>query len=276
MHPVPGHRAGRGVGQVLEERSDPLETMACDGLVGVFETRNAMVAWRCSPTPCASMPSRCSSGMSRSRSARAQSGSSGLGASACGSGLRRRRKPPSKGAPTTRAGIRSASRGADLDLAGLCVGLTLQGDRDVGSGQQEPRWTRGARRRGTRPGAPRWRCRAAPIPVALLHRLGDNCPHGVRGPAGPAGVSLAREQDEEHVAAEIDDVATLRRAGADHGVEAPVEDVRQLLRAAPAHGREPLGEAREPRDVGGYEGPGHHTSRLVGPRGDPLPARRDT
>ncbi len=39
MHPVPGHRAGRGVGQVLEERSDPLETMACDGLVGVFETQ---------------------------------------------------------------------------------------------------------------------------------------------------------------------------------------------------------------------------------------------
>ncbi len=40
-------------------------------------------------------------------------------------------------------------------------------------------------------------------PVALLHRLGDNCPHGVRGPAGPAGVSLAREQDEDRVARPI-------------------------------------------------------------------------
>ena len=223
-----------------------------------------MVAWRCSPTPWASIPRRCSSGISRSRSARAVSSSARAGGAATGSGLRRNRYPPPTGAPTTFSGSCSATAALIRISPASALDSHSKVAETSGPVRRSSRWTPRGRKTGKAAAVhPDGDAEPHRSPVALLYRFGDEGTHAVRSSACTDRIVLTREQDEQRVPTELDDVAALPVADADHGVEARVEQVGQLFGTPSAHGRELLGQAREPRDVGGHERPGDQARRLV-------------
>ena len=138
---------------------------------------NAIVAWRCSPTPCASMPSRCSRGMSRSSSAPPQTVRSGRRSSPTGLGS-------AAGGSRARPGHRRPGRdllghgGANTNLAGPRIGSHAVSPRRRGLSAGAPGGCPAAETWGSRRDAAQWRCRAAPT----LRRASDRLAMRARMP----------------------------------------------------------------------------------------------
>ena len=78
--------------------------------------------------------------------------------------------------------------------------------------------------------------------------------HAVCGAAGPLGVIVALEEQEQRVAAELDEIATLAASDTQEGVESGVQDESELLGARPSELGEPFRQLGEARDVGEHEG----------------------
>ncbi len=79
-------------------------------------------------------------------------------------------------------------------------------------------------------------------------------PHLDGGVAGLLGVVLAPEEEEQGVAAELQQLAAAGCRDGEHRPEHPVERLDDLLGADPALPGEPLGECGEPRDVREHQG----------------------
>ncbi len=85
------------------------------------------------------------------------------------------------------------------------------------------------------------------------HRL-DRPLHVRSRPGGALFVTIAAKEEEQRVAAELQDVAAVPLGDLDQTVEAARDAADELLGAGPAPGREPLGERGEPGDVDRDEG----------------------
>ena len=77
--------------------------------------------------------------------------------------------------------------------------------------------------------------------VAPTYRLGNDPSHPMARPARTCRVVVSPEEDQEGIATELDDVATLGQADVDHVVEAGVEEIGELLGAAPTYRGQLLG-----------------------------------
>ena len=235
VHAVPGHGSGRGIGEILQQSSDPFGALAGDHLVGVLEAdeRDRCLTMLADPLGLDAQP--------------LFQGDEALEVGPGPIGLRLRRFARHRlgiapqevaaldGGPDELGRELLSDGGADPDLAGLGVGFALEGRGDVGSREQElPVDAQGQEDGEVATVHPDGDAEPYRPPVALADRLGNERPHSVRSPAGTDGVPLAGEQDEKCVPAEFDDVAALVHADADHGVEARVEQVGQLLGPASA------------------------------------------
>jgi hypothetical protein len=82
-------------------------------------------------------------------------------------------------------------------------------------------------------------------------------------------VVVAVEQEQQRVAAELEEVAAAERRGVEHAAEHAAQRVDELLGADATPVREPLGERREPGDVGEQQRAGQPARPFPGRLGAP-------
>ena len=133
-----------------------------------------------------------------------------------------------------------------------------------------------ARKRCTGPDARPDDARSGTVPTDVRRRLKRAMPICRSHAAAAPRVSWPDpvEQDEQRVAAELQDVAAVARGERDELAEDDVEVVGELLRAGLAAAREPFGERREAGDVDEQQRAlDHLVARAVGAR-EPAPMVR--
>ena len=186
MDTVPSHRAGRGVGQVLEERSHPLDPLPGNHLVRLLETdeRDRRLAVFADAFGLDAQPL-----LQRDEPLQVRPGPfPSLGHQRVGRrfGVAPQEEASVDGGADDPRGQLLGHPNADLDLTGFGVGLTFQGGRDVGSCQEELTMdAEGQENREVTTVHPDGDTQPHRPSVPLRDRLGDDRTHGVRGPAGP-------------------------------------------------------------------------------------------
>ena len=217
MHPMTRDGGSRCVGELLQEGSDPFGALTRDHLVGVLEAdeRDGGLAMLADPL-------RLNAESLLQRNESLEVGPRPVRFAPVGRAPNWLGIPPQQVAPLHRRtddSVRDPLRHgrADTNLPGFGIALARKGRRHVGTGQEKLPVHALRQKHGERavmqPDGDTEPHRPA---VSLLDRPGDEGPHAVRGPAGPHGVPVAREEHEQRVPSELDDVPALFETDADH------------------------------------------------------------